>query len=83
MFPKIGFLDTLNMSENDEVDAYYTIIKPLSPSKDTLNAHYEMFGIQNNVPFQTFNNDFTYDILSAVEQITVRKLRHINQVKDH
>jgi len=71
---RIGFLDTLNMSENDEVDAYYTIIKPASLSKDTLNAHYEMFGIQNNIPFQTFNNGFTYDILSAIEQITGRSI---------
>ena len=69
---KIGFLDTLNMSENDDVDAYYTIIKPASPSKDTLNAHYEMFGIENSVPFNTFNQGFTFDILSAIEQVTGR-----------
>ena len=69
---KIGFLDTLNMSENEDVDAYYTIIKPQSPSKDTLNAHYEMFGIESSIPFKTFNSGFTYDILSAIEQITGR-----------
>lgn len=69
---KIGFLDTLNMSENDNVDAYYTIIKPQSPSKDTLNAHYEMFGINNSIPFNTFNNGFTPNILNAIEQITGR-----------
>ena len=27
---KIGFLDTLNMNENSEVDAYYTIAKPIN-----------------------------------------------------
>ena len=69
---KIGFLDTLNMSENEDVDAYYTIIKPHSPSKDTLNAHYEMFGIESSIPLKTFNSGFTYDILSAIEQITGR-----------
>lgn len=69
---KIGFLDTLNMSENEDVDAYYTIIKPQSPSKDTLNAHYEMFGIESSIPLKTFNSGFTYDILSAIEQITGR-----------
>ena len=69
---KIGFLDTLNMSENEDVDAYYTIIKPKSPSKDTLNAHYEMFGIESSIPLKTFNSGFTYDILSAIEQITGR-----------
>ena len=71
---KIGFLDTLNMSENDDVDAYYTIVKPASPSKDTLNAHYEMFGINNSIPLKTFNNGFTYDILNAIEQITGRSI---------
>ena len=71
---KIGFLDTLNMSENDDVDAYYTIIKPASPSKDTLNAHYEMFGIKNSIPFKTFNQGFTFDILNAIEQITGRSI---------
>ena len=71
---KIGFLDTLNMSDNNNVDAYYTIIKPASPSKDTLNAHYEMFGIQNTIPFKTFNQGFTFDILSAIEQITGRSI---------
>ena len=71
---KIGFLGTLNMSENDEVDAYYTIVKPASLSKDTLNAHYEMFGITNSIPFKTFNQGFTYDILSQIEQVTGRSI---------
>jgi len=69
---KIGFLDTLNMSENSNVDAYYSIIKPQTLSKDTLNAHYEMFGIMNSIPFNTFNNGFTPNILNAIEQITGR-----------
>lgn len=71
---KIGFLDTLNMSENENADAYYTIVKPASPSKDTLNAHYEMMGIKNSVPFNTFNSGFTYDILNAIEQVTGRSI---------
>ena len=71
---KIGFLNTLNMSENDNVDAYYTIAKPINPGKDTLNAHYEMFGIKNSIPFKTFNQGFPYDILQAIEQVTGRKV---------
>ena len=71
---KIGFLDTLNMSENNDVDAYYTIIKPANLGKDTLNAHYEMFGIKNDVPFKTFNDGFTYDILAAIEEATGRSI---------
>ena len=71
---KIGFVDTLNMSENDDVDAYYTIAKPINAGKDTLNGHYEMLGIKNDVAFNTFNQGFTYDVLSSIEQITGRRV---------
>ena len=67
---KIGFLDTINMNENDNVDAYYTIAKPNNAGKDTLNGHYEMMGITNNIEFRTFNNGFPIDLLYGIEQIT-------------
>ena len=41
---KIGFLDTLNMNDNKQVDAYYTIARPKNAGKDSLNGHYEMMG---------------------------------------
>ena len=31
-------------------DAYYTIAKPINAGKDTLNGHYEMVGIKNDLP---------------------------------
>ena len=71
---KIGFLDTLNMSENSNVDAYYTIAKPINAGKDTLNGHYEMVGIKHDVPFKTFNSGFPYDILMGIEQVTGRRV---------
>lgn len=71
---KIGFLDTLNLSENENVDAYYTIAKPTNAGKDTLNGHYEMVGLKNDIPFQTFNKGFTYDILSGIEEVTGRSV---------
>ena len=71
---KIGFLDTLNMSENDKVEAYYTIAKPVNAGKDTLNGHYEIVGIKNDIPFKTFNNGFVYEILSGIEQVTGRSV---------
>ena len=48
---KIGFLDTINMNENSNVDAYYTIAEPNNAGKDSLNAHYEMMGITNNIEY--------------------------------
>lgn len=71
---KIGFLDTVNMSENENVEAYYTIAKPINIGKDTLNGHYEMVGIKNETAFNTFNEGFNYDILSGIEQITGRNI---------
>lgn len=71
---KIGFIDTLNMSENDEVEAYYTIAKPTNAGKDSLNGHYEIVGLKNDFPFRTFNDGFTYDILSGIEEVTGRSV---------
>lgn len=71
---KLGFLDTLTMSDKDNVDAYYTIAKPINAGKDTLNGHYEMVGIKNDIPFKTFNSGFTYDILSGIEEVTGRRV---------
>ena len=71
---KIGFLDTLNMNDNENVDAYYTIAKPVNSGKDTLNGHYEMMGIKNDIPFKTFNQGFTYDVLNGIEQVTGRRV---------
>ena len=71
---KIGFLDTINMNDNPDVDAYYTIAKPNNAGKDSLNGHYEMMGIRNDIPFKTFNQGFTFDILNGIEQVTGRRV---------
>ena len=71
---KIGFLDTLTLSDNQNVDAYYTIAKPNNAGKDTLNGHYEIVGIKNDIPLKTFNQGFVYDVLNAIEEITGRKV---------
>ena len=71
---KIGFLDTVNMSDNPDVEAYYTIASPKNAGKDSLNGHYEMMGIRNHIPFKTFNQGFSYDILNGIEQVTGRRV---------
>lgn len=71
---KIGFLDTINMNENNDVDAYYTIARPNNAGKDTLNGHYEMMGITNSIEFKTFNNGFPPELLDGIEQITGRRV---------
>lgn len=69
---KIGFLDTVTMSEDENVEAYYTIASPVNAGKDTLNGHYEIVGLHNNMAFQTFEKGFPYEILSVIERVTGR-----------
>ncbi len=70
---KIGFLNTLTMSETDNIDAYYTIAKPNNPGKDSLNGHYEIMGIISDIPFKTFNDGFPIEILNSIEYVTGRR----------
>lgn len=72
---KLGFLNTLNMDENDSVDAYYTIARPTNPGKDTLTGHYELMGVRNLVPFKSFaENGFPRELLEKIEAITHRRV---------
>ncbi len=72
---KLGFLDTLNMGENDQVDAYYTIARPTNPGKDTLTGHYELMGVQSLVSFKSFtDNGFPRELIDEIEIITQRRV---------
>ena len=71
---KIGFLDTLNMNEDNNVEAYYTIASPLNIGKDSLSGHYEIMGLKNDIPFKSFNQGFTYEILTKIEEVTGRSV---------
>ena len=44
---KLGIMDTINMNDNENVEAYYTIARPKNSGKDSLVGHYEMVGIEN------------------------------------
>ncbi len=72
---KLGFLNTINMDENNDVDAYYTVARPNNPGKDTLNGHYEILGVKNDIPFKTFaERGFPVELLDQIELITKRKV---------
>ena len=72
---KLGFLNTINMDENNDVDAYYTIARPTNPGKDTLNGHYEIMGVKNDIQFKSFTtNGFPRELLDQIEFATGRKL---------
>ena len=71
---KIGFLDTINMNDNPNTEAYYTIAKPTNIGKDSLNGHYELLGIKSDIAFNTFNDGFPVEILTTIENATGRRL---------
>ena len=72
---KLGFLDTLTMADNEDVEAYYTIARPTNPGKDTLTGHYELLGVKNLVPFKSFiENGFPRELLDQIEQLTKRRV---------
>ena len=72
---KLGFLNTINMDENLNVDAYYTIAKPINVGKDSLSGHYELTGIHDEVAFKTFmNKGFPIELVEAIEQVTGKRV---------
>lgn len=71
---KIGLLNTINMDENAEVDAYYTIAHPTNTGKDSLNGHYELMGIHSDTVFKTFNTGFPNELLNEIEKVTGRRV---------
>ena len=71
---KIGFLDTINMTDNEETEAYYTICHPRNSGVDSLSGHYEIVGVPNDTPFETFPNAFDMDLLKSISRITGRRI---------
>lgn len=72
---KLGFLNTINMDENEEVEAYYTIARPTNPGKDTLNGHYEIMGVKNDIQFKNFSEKgFPRELLDQIEAYTGRRV---------
>lgn len=69
---KLGFLNTINMSDT-ETEAYYTIARPTNPGNDSLDGHYELMGIKNNIPFKSFSQEaFPRELLEEIARVTKR-----------
>ncbi len=72
---KLGFLNTLNMSDKEDVDAYYTIAKPTNVGKDSLTSHYELVGIKSTTPFKVFSERaFPIELLAKIEEVTGKRV---------
>lgn len=70
---KLGFLNTINVSKNDEAQAYYTMARPTNKGKDTLSGHYEMMGVRCEYAFPTFTETgFPDELIQMIEHYTGR-----------
>lgn len=72
---KLGILDTINMNDNENVEAYYTIARPKNAGKDSLVGHYELVGIENYIPFHTFTEKgFPTELIDKIESLIKRRI---------
>lgn len=72
---KLGFINTINMSDKEDVDAYYTIAKPTNVGKDSLTGHYEIMGIRSTTPFKLFTEKaFPRELLEKIEEVTGKRV---------
>src|SRR5574344_612076 len=72
---KLGILNTINMDDNNEVEAYYTIARPNNSGKDSLVGHYELMGIESFSPFQTFyEKGFPRELIDRIELILGKRI---------
>ena len=70
---KLGFLNTINASRNDEAESYYTMARPTNKGKDTLSGHFEMMGARCEHKFPTFTETgFPDELIKNIEHYTGR-----------
>ena len=69
---KLGFLNTINMSVNEDAEGYYTIARPTNKGKDTLSGHYEIAGVRCSYAFPTFPDGFPISLIEEIERLTGR-----------
>lgn len=68
----IEFLNNINPSEGNH--SYWTKLEEVSAGKDTMTGHWELMGLNINVPFRVFPNGFPIELLSKIEEYSGRKI---------
>ena len=72
---KLGFMNTLELKEQADTEAYYTMARPINKGKDTITGHYEIMGIRSDVGFKTFaETGFPRELIEEIEQKTGRRV---------
>lgn len=68
----IELLNNINPSEGNR--SYWTKLEEVSAGKDTMTGHWELMGLNINVPFRVFPNGFPNELLSKIEEYSGRKI---------
>ena len=72
---RLGFMNTIDLKEQSDSEAYYTMARPINKGKDTITGHYELMGIRSDVPFNTYaENGFPRELIEEIEQKTGRRV---------
>ena len=67
-------MNLLNMTDDEDIEAYYTICHPTNKGVDSLSGHYEIVGVKNDEEFQIFPNAFDIELLKEISKITGRRI---------
>lgn len=70
---KLGFLNLVGVNKERTI-GYRTIMKPKNLAKDTLNGHYEMMGLIEEKPFQTYPDGFPLELISEIQHAVGREV---------
>ena len=70
---KLGFLNLVGVNKERTI-GYRTTMKPKNLAKDTLNGHYEMMGLIEEKPFQTYPDGFPLELISEVQHAVGREV---------
>lgn len=58
----------------DKPAAYYAKMAEVSVGKDTMTGHWELMGLKVDIPFQTYPNGFSPELIERFERETGRKV---------
>ena len=70
---KLGFLNLVGVNKERTI-GYRAIIEPKNLAKDTLNGHYEMMGLIEKKPFQTYPDGFPLELISEIQRAVNREV---------
>lgn len=62
------------ISPVEQPQAYYGKMAEVSVGKDTMTGHWELMGLEVDIPFQTFPNGFPEELIREFERKTGRKV---------